>query len=950
MKIALYPKYLLRSLFVHGRSSFFTAGYKLLYPECGRQKMTPWKHYVIEGKSKGFDNGNNPSDSVFYSEGYKLEYPDVKVAGVDPWKHYAETGKSEGRDNGLHPNEEIFFCNGYLEMYPDVLKAKADPWRHFVEVGKAEGRDNGLHPGNNKFFAEGYLEMYPDVAKAKADPWRHYVLQGKKEGRDNGLHPSENTFFAKGYLEMYPDVAKAKVDPWRHYILQGKKEGRTCCSLEGAKAYYGIEANRANKNILIVSYKAARTGVPILSLNLMKSLASAYNIYSICLSGGELLDDIINSSCFTMVVDRKYIFNSAAIKAFFDNYFKDYNFEFAIVNSACASFFLKLSFEYDIPSVLLVHEFSYYTSPDLYRNFMLADDVIFSSEFIKQSFIRQYGLLPSSTNVIPQGDPKIISQSSDEDRTEENWKSFIRSKSKVCRVVAGLGTRSFRKGVDLFLLSASEIQKKIDNVFFIWIGDTIVEEEIPHWDLDFKIDALNLRNKFAFIPNLKCLNEVFVCFHLVLLTARLDPLPNVIIGAMRNSIPFLSFDGVSGICDILKKNGLEKLCLARYLDSYGLADKACVLLSNQKLYDKVSDVLKCIYNKEFLFESYVKKLLNEAAYAKSNHAQLLERANGILHKKFLYLDTATVSSSKSGLQYVLNCQNKPYPGFLPVADEDNRTIKSYDLIEKQKNNYESMDGQHMPYEHISLKVAIHIHAYYVDELLNIIQRIMLNKCCHDVFFLVSTTNQNFDAVNEIFSKNKLRCLVRISENKGRDYGPFFTLFNDCISSFDIIGHIHTKKSLGVDRQHVELWKDALLSSLIGCDDKASSINMLDRNLTYMENHREVGLLFPDHPRVCGWNLNRSAAQSLVKRLNVSLPDVTSVNQFIFPVGSMFFARYDAVKNFFVLTNDDFPPEPVPYDGTILHAIERLLPFVCKLNNYKNACVYVKSHSMVRYNI
>ena len=30
MKITLYPKYLIRSMFVHGRHDFFKAGYKLL--------------------------------------------------------------------------------------------------------------------------------------------------------------------------------------------------------------------------------------------------------------------------------------------------------------------------------------------------------------------------------------------------------------------------------------------------------------------------------------------------------------------------------------------------------------------------------------------------------------------------------------------------------------------------------------------------------------------------------------------------------------------------------------------------------------------------------------------------------------------------------------------------------------------------------------------------------
>ena len=226
MEISLYPKYLIRSLLSHDRRSFFNAGYKLLYPEYSRRGMTPWQHYVTEGKRKGLGNGNNPPEDFFFREGYELEYPDVKNSGYDSWQHYAEKGLAEGRDNGNHPSEELFFAAGYLEMYPDAANSGMDPWHHYVLVGKKEGRDSGHHPSENLFFAAGYIEMYQDAANSGMDPWHHYVLIGKKEGRDNGLHPKVSQFFARGYLEMHPDVARSGMDPWRHYVLSGKKEGR----------------------------------------------------------------------------------------------------------------------------------------------------------------------------------------------------------------------------------------------------------------------------------------------------------------------------------------------------------------------------------------------------------------------------------------------------------------------------------------------------------------------------------------------------------------------------------------------------------------------------------------------------------------------------------------------------------------------------------------------------
>ena len=226
MDIYLYPKYLIRSLMMHGKRSFFKAGYELLYPEFSRHGMSAWQHYVLDGKRKGYGNGCHPAADRFFAEGYLEMYPDVAQCGMDPWYHYVLEGIKEGRDSGLHPGYDQFFAEGYLLMYPDVLKSGIDPWHHYVLHGKKEGRDNGKHPSDDKFFAAGYHAMYPDVAESGMDPWRHYAVYGIKEGRDNGLHPDGGTFFAEGYSLIYPDVAVSGMDPWRHYVLKGKKEGR----------------------------------------------------------------------------------------------------------------------------------------------------------------------------------------------------------------------------------------------------------------------------------------------------------------------------------------------------------------------------------------------------------------------------------------------------------------------------------------------------------------------------------------------------------------------------------------------------------------------------------------------------------------------------------------------------------------------------------------------------
>jgi lipopolysaccharide biosynthesis protein len=100
------------------------------------------------------------------------------------------------------------------------------------------------------------------------------------------------------------------------------------------------------------------------------------------------------------------------------------------------------------------------------------------------------------------------------------------------------------------------------------------------------------------------------------------------------------------------------------------------------------------------------------------------------------------------------------------------------------------------------------------------------------------------------------------------------------------------------------------------------------------------LVFPDDPHILGWGKNLPYAVSLAQRLGVSEP--LPRNTFNFPVGSMFWARTAALRPLFELglSWDDYPEEPVPYDGSLLHAIERILPFVAESAGFRSAVTHV----------
>ena len=120
----------------------------------------------------------------------------------------------------------------------------------------------------------------------------------------------------------------------------------------------------------------------------------------------------------------------------------------------------------------------------------------------------------------------------------------------------------------------------------------------------------------------------------------------------------------------------------------------------------------------------------------------------------------------------------------------------------------------------------------------------------------------------------------------------------------------------------------LLENVLGGNTHA-----IDIILKQFEDDPQVGLVFPSDPYITGWEKNKEHACKLTSRLklNSELPD-----QFDYPVGNMFWARVCAIEEALnaKFQWENFPSEPLPYDGSDLHAIERLWPFIVAKNGYK----------------
>lgn len=236
------------------------------------------------------------------------------------------------------------------------------------------------------------------------------------------------------------------------------------------------------------------------------------------------------------------------------------------------------------------------------------------------------------------------------------------------------------------------------------------------------------------------------------------------------------------------------------------------------------------------------------------------------------------------------------------------------------------------------KTALHIHVFYLDLLDDMLSRLSHNESRPEIF-LTHPSFVSRDAINRLLGSHDMNAsVITLKENRGRDIGPFFSdLPPEFFGDFEVVGHIHTKKSADILNKAVgESWYNFAMINTIG---DANGVRMFDEILHSFNRDEKLGIVFPDDPNLMGWGANYEYARMLLP--NEVLPGKEEV--FEFPVGSFFVARPAALRKLLGLSlkSVDWPQEPLPYDGSILHALERLLGIVPKLEGFTMGYTYQK---------
>ena len=301
----------------------------------------------------------------------------------------------------------------------------------------------------------------PFIGRSQAEPFAPKNL----EASSSAAHPIPAVidgklehFDEEFYLSLYPEVRSfSGGTPYDHFLAFGKSEGRlgSLPSITHLKRLAQLDTQR--QTVLVVSHEASATGAPVLGLNLIWELKKKYNVVSLILTGGSIVEDfeLVADVAFGPVCGHGVLVFKHQVRALLSAG----RFKFAIVNSAASRVILPELAIHFIPAIALIHEFAASMRPRsaVQDTIFWASEAIFSADIVRENALSFFPELSSRLpDVIPQGKcshlPASLRDSSSEFATGQIKLTFRPAGwLEDTLVVLGIGSIQFRKGIDLFI-------------------------------------------------------------------------------------------------------------------------------------------------------------------------------------------------------------------------------------------------------------------------------------------------------------------------------------------------------------------------------------------------------------------------------------------------------------------------------------------------------------------
>lgn len=216
--------------------------------------------------------------------------------------------------------------------------------------------------------------------------------------------------------------------------------------------------------------------------------------------------------------------------------------------------------------------------------------------------------------------------------------------------------------------------------------------------------------------------------------------------------------------------------------------------------------------------------------------------------------------------------------------------------------------------------AIVLHVYYPDlwpELSETLRRVTVP---YDLYITVTWRGEETWAFKAQIEAEFPGALVLAVPNRGRDILPFLTLVNaGALDGYRAVAKLHTKKS--PHRDDGDLWRRHLIGGIL-------PETGLEARLEAFVADPAAAFWVADGQHYTGqewWGSNIERTRQVLSQVEITLNE----DQLSFPAGSIYWIKplMIAMLKALALHADRFETETAQVDGTLAHAIERVLGFL-----------------------
>ncbi|MDN5275353.1 MAG: glycosyl transferase [Candidatus Saccharibacteria bacterium] len=246
------------------------------------------------------------------------------------------------------------------------------------------------------------------------------------------------------------------------------------------------------------------------------------------------------------------------------------------------------------------------------------------------------------------------------------------------------------------------------------------------------------------------------------------------------------------------------------------------------------------------------------------------------------------------------------------------------------------------------KKAIILHLYYLEMWPYFSEKIryMLTVGKYDLFVNIphDSSLMAIKLENDI-KADYANAIVLHTPNHGRDVLSFLKIAKKLNEKgYEWILKLHSKKS--PQREDGKDWSNEIISNLVACDEK--KMTKITQIMTY-QNTAVIGPAGSYVPLTTFYNDNQPKVHWLLTEIfgRPSADDINANNgQYGFFAGTMLWIRLTAIQPILnlPLTANNYPPESAQLDGTVAHAIERLL---CVVPEYSKMDIYEVNNMRVK---